>query len=302
MDTENTISRALNLNINDPVAVFDSGVGGISVLRELLKVMPQEHFYFYGDSKNAPYGTRTKEDVFHLTHEHVKNFLKMGIKGLCVACNTATSASVRRLRLMYPDLPIVGIEPALKPACTSMHHPKVLVMATPMTIREEKFHRLLDRFRDSADIYPLACPGLMEYVEAGKAGTPEVQEFLNQMLHDYAPDGKYGPMDAVVTGCTHYPFVKKEIEQALGGHTVIFDGAGGTAREMRRRLSAAGLLLPDGGQTISGSYSKASSADSDTSAQDRNINEQDIAAHVIFETSADDRDEKIELCKKLLMS
>ena len=269
--------------LNRPVAVFDSGVGGVSVLRELVRVMPKEHFYFYGDSANAPYGTKSKYEVLQLTRDHVEHFIDNGAKGVCIACNTAASAAVRKLRLGYPDFPIVGIEPALKPAVSFMDHPKVLVMATPMTISQEKFQTLMNKYGEEAEVYPLACPGLMEYVEAGKAGSKEVQDFLNDLLKDYAPGGKYGPMDAVVTGCTHYPFVKDQIEIALGGGTRVFDGANGTAREMRRRLFAAGCLIPEERNTEA-------------------LSDEQILSRVTFENSAPDREAKIELCKKLLLA
>ena len=269
--------------LNRPVAVFDSGVGGVSVLRELVRVMPKEHFYFYGDSKNAPYGTKSKYEVLQLTRDHVEHFIDSGAKGVCIACNTATSAAVRKLRLEYPDFPIVGIEPALKPAVSFMDHPKVLVMATPMTISQEKFQTLMNKYGEEAEVYPLACPGLMEYVEAGKAGSKEVQDFLNDLLKDYAPGGKYGPMDAVVTGCTHYPFVKDQIEIALGGGTRVFDGANGTTREMLRRLFEAGCLIPEERTTDA-------------------LSDEQILSRVAFENSAPDRETKIELCKKLLLA
>ena len=141
------------------IAVFDSGVGGISVLRELTKIMPNEDFIYYGDSANAPYGTKTLEEVRKLTCEHARRLLfEEGAKGLVVACNTATSAAVRVLREMYPEIPIVGIEPAVKPAVLCKENPRVLVMATPMTIREEKFHKLMDRYTNQGEIIPLPCP------------------------------------------------------------------------------------------------------------------------------------------------
>ena len=107
-----------------PVAVFDSGVGGVSVLRELVRVMPKEKFYFFGDSANAPYGTKSKYEVLQLTRDHVEHFIDKGAKGVCIACNTATSAAVRQLRLEYPEFPIVGIEPALKPAVYLLEYSK----------------------------------------------------------------------------------------------------------------------------------------------------------------------------------
>ena len=144
-----------------PIAVFDSGMGGVSVLRELIKTMPEEDFYYFGDSKNAPYGTKSTEKVRELTIAHTEDFMKMGAKGVVIACNTATSAAVRVLRLMYPELPLVGIEPAVKPAAEKYPQGNILVMATPITIREEKLHHLIERFGGHANVMPLACPGLL---------------------------------------------------------------------------------------------------------------------------------------------
>ena len=224
-----------------PIAVFDSGVGGISVLKEMVKVMPNEDFIYYGDSKHAPYGTKSLEEVRRLTIMHTQELLEQGAKAVAIACNTATSAAVRILRQMYPELPLVGIEPALKPAVLFKRHPRVLVMATPMTIREEKFHLLLERYQDQAEIYPLPCPGLMEYVESGHADSLEVRVFLEKLLGEY----RQKRMDAVVLGCTHYPFVKDVIADVMGPGVHIFDGGEGTARELRRRVHAAGLANPD---------------------------------------------------------
>ena len=133
-----------------PIGVFDSGVGGISVLRELIRVMPNENYIYLGDSKHAPYGTKPLETVRELTFENARLLLAQGAKGLVVACNTATSAAVRLMRSTYPQLPIVGIEPALKPAALQKEHPRVLVMATPMTVQQEKFRQLMARYEEKA--------------------------------------------------------------------------------------------------------------------------------------------------------
>ena len=138
-----------------PIGVFDSGVGGISVLRELVAQMPNENYIFFGDSKNAPYGTKTLEEVQKLTCADAEYLLSRGVKALVVACNTATSAAIRILREKYADMPVIGIEPALKPAVHAGGHPRVLVMATPMTLREEKFHALMQRFESDAEILRL---------------------------------------------------------------------------------------------------------------------------------------------------
>lgn len=223
-----------------PIGVFDSGVGGISVLQELLRVMPCENYIYLGDSKNAPYGTKPLEIVRQLTFENVRVLLDQGAKGLVVACNTATSAAVRLMRSMYPELPIVGIEPALKPAALQKEHPRVLVMATPMTVQQEKFRQLMARYEDKAEIYPLACPGLMEFIEAGDLDSEQLHDFLQKLLGPYLDKG----LDSIVLGCTHYPFARKMIRSIVGDAVTIFDGGEGTAREMRRRLAAADLLNP----------------------------------------------------------
>lgn len=223
-----------------PIGVFDSGVGGISVLQELIKVMPNENYIYLGDSKHAPYGTKPLETVRRLTFENVRTLLDQGAKGLVVACNTATSAAVRLMRGMYPDLPIVGIEPALKPAALQKEHPRVLVMATPMTVQQEKFRQLMARYEEKAEIYPLPCPGLMEFIEAGDLESDRLHDFLQALLEPYQEKD----LDSVVLGCTHYPFARKMIRRVLGDTVTIFDGGAGTAREMRRRLAAAELLNP----------------------------------------------------------
>ena len=223
-----------------PIGVFDSGVGGISVLQELIRIMPNENYIYLGDSKHAPYGTKPLETVRKLTFENVGLLLEQGAKGLVVACNTATSAAVRLMRGMYPDLPIVGIEPALKPAALQKEHPRVLVMATPMTVQQEKFKKLMERYESKAEIYPLPCPGLMEFIEAGDLESERLHDFLQELLAPYLDKD----LDSIVLGCTHYPFARKMIQNIVGDTVTIFDGGAGTAREMRRRLAAADLLNP----------------------------------------------------------
>lgn len=224
-----------------PIGVFDSGVGGISVLRELVKLMPEENYIYYGDSKHAPYGSKTLDEVRRLTGEHIEYLVKSGVKAVVIACNTATSAAIDLLREKYPDMPIVGIEPALKPAVLYKENAKVLVMATPMTIREEKFHHLMRLYEDQATIYPLSCPGLPEFVEAGNLDGADLEQFLRELFVPYL-----GRVDAVVLGCTHYPFVRPMIQKIFGNDVAIFDGGGGTARELRRRMKECGILNTTG--------------------------------------------------------
>ena len=232
------------MNKNDFIGVFDSGVGGISVLRHLVKVLPGERFLYFGDSANAPYGTRPKEEVKDLTFRAAEYFLSRGIKALVVACNTATSAAIADLRAAYPDLIVIGIEPALKLAADTCPGGTLGVMATPMTLREEKFALLMERFDKSCDIYKLPAPGLVELIETGKADSAEAEDLLRAL---FAPIPK---LDALVLGCTHYPFAAKAISRVLGEGTILLDGGDGTARETRRRLSEAGLLYDGPGDIL----------------------------------------------------
>jgi len=221
---------------NEYIAVFDSGVGGISVLRELVRQLPNERFLYYGDSANAPYGDRPTAQVQQLTLAAAEMLCKRGIKALVVACNTATAAAIRQLRQQYPDTVIIGIEPALKLAADQFPHGRIGVMATQVTLREEKFSRQLERF-PNVQVSLIPAPGLVERIEAGKAEDPETEALLRSILVPYA-----GKLDALVLGCTHYPFAKDAIARVLGNGTLLLDGSEGTARQTRRCLEAKDLL------------------------------------------------------------
>ena len=223
---------------NDYIAVFDSGVGGISVLRQLRKLLPEENYLYFGDSANAPYGCRTTEEVRRLTLAAAEKLTaEHPVKALVVACNTATAAAIGALRAKYPDLIVIGIEPALKLAADHYPGGNIGVMATRVTLREEKFDTLLHRFDENCTVYKIPAPGLVELVEAGKEEGPEMDALLRSILGPYV-----GKLNALVLGCTHYPFAAKAISRLLGPETVLLDGGEGTARETKRRLALAGLL------------------------------------------------------------
>ena len=222
----------------DYIAVFDSGVGGISVLRHLRQQLPGERFLYYGDSANAPYGSRSTEEVRQLTLAAAKTLTtEYPIKALVIACNTATAAAVKQVRAAYPDLIVIGIEPALKVAADHFPGGRVGVMATEVTLREEKFDTLLHRFDENCTITKIPAPGLVQLIEAGKVDGEETEVLLHQILDPYQ-----GKLDALVLGCTHYPFAASAISRVLGSGVVLLEGGGGTARETRRRLEKAGLL------------------------------------------------------------
>ena len=225
-------------NKNRPIGFFDSGVGGLSVLKEALKVMPNEDYIYFGDSKNAPYGMKSAKEVRDLTFKAVEFLLNKGVKGIAIACNTATSAAVAELRTVYPDLPLVGIEPALKPAVELNNEGDILIMATAMTLKEEKFKRLMERYKERASIIPVPCPGLVEFIEEGKFQGEEIEGYLLNKINTY----KNGKIAAIVLGCTHYPFIKETLIEIVGEGVDIIDGGLGTAKELRRRLSESELL------------------------------------------------------------
>ena len=230
----------------DYIAVFDSGLGGISVLRHLLRLMPGERYLYFGDSANAPYGSRSTSEVRDLTLAAAERLMaEKPLKALVLACNTATAAAVKDLRRKYPDLIVIGIEPALKVAADHYPGGRIGVMATEVTLREEKFDTLLHRFHENCSVTKIPMPGLVQLVEAGKTDSPEMDELLQTLLAPYL-----GRLDAVVLGCTHYPLASAAISRVLGRDVVLLEGGDGTARETRRRLAAAGLLEEGSGELI----------------------------------------------------
>ncbi|MBR5302133.1 MAG: glutamate racemase [Clostridia bacterium] len=229
----------------DYIAVFDSGVGGVSVLRELMALMPQERYLYFGDSANAPYGTRPTAEVRALTLAAAQKLMARGCKALVVACNTATAAAIKDLREIYPEKIIIGIEPALKVAADHFPGKAVGVLATPVTLREEKFDILLQRFAGICAVHKLPAPGLAELVERGMAESAEAEALLTPLLTPYKDQ-----FAAVVLGCTHYPFAAPVIQRLVGRNTALLDGGPGTARQTRRRLQAEGLLWNGPGELI----------------------------------------------------
>ena len=221
------------------IAVFDSGVGGISVLRALVAELPHERFSYFGDSANAPYGERSEGEILRLTHTHIETFIDNGAKAVVIACNTATSVAARSLRAAYPDIPIIGVEPALKPAAEAFPGGNILVMATPVTLALDKYHDLAARIDKSCTVHAVACPELAARIERGNLNAPDVTELIEKYVGCYR-----GSVDAVVLGCTHYPFIASAIRDVLGD-VRLFDGGAGTARQLRRRLAAVNELAPD---------------------------------------------------------
>ena len=218
-------------------AIIDSGVGGISVLAQAHRMLPQENFLFFADYLHAPYGDRQTDEIIQLMEKHCSHFAQEGAKAILIACNTATSAAASHLRSVL-SIPILGMEPALKPAVQEIDG-QVLVLATSLTIREEKFQNLLAAFAEGKNVIPLACPGLMELVEKDPAGS-EAKDYLSALLHPYQASIK-----AIVLGCTHYVFLRPLLRQIVP-QAALYDGNEGVCRHLADVLKQNQTLGGDG--------------------------------------------------------
>ena len=225
-----------------PIGVLDSGVGGVYVLRQAVQLMPRENFIFYGDLGNAPYGSRPLEEIRRISLAAARRLVDQGAKALLVACNTATSAAVDTMRERFP-IPVVGVEPALKPAMEARKDGKIAVMATPATLRLPRFARLMQACGLKEALVPLPCPGLSLMVERYGPGSGVITDYLAE-LFSHAP---LEQLDGVVIGCTHYSYLKGDLRDMLGG-VPLFDGASGAARQLERVLRLRGLLRQQQGE------------------------------------------------------
>ena len=219
-----------------PIGVMDSGVGGISTLAALTAVLPHENFIYFGDTAHNPYGEKSDDEVRELTANVVDYLIERGSKAIVIACNTATSAAADYLRKRYSDISILGIEPALKPAVESYPIGTILVMATPVALRREKYQQLEDRVAGSATVIDSPCPGLASCIEQEDGDNTTLKALLQELIGGYA-----GEVDAVVLGCTHYIFAKELIADILGP-VEFFDGSMGTARNLEKHLREQQLL------------------------------------------------------------
>lgn len=223
---------------NFSIGFFDSGVGGISVLKEAVKLLPKENYIYIGDSLNAPYGVKTPEEVRKLTFNMVDKLISMNVKAIVVACNTATSIAIDELRRSYKEIPIIGIEPALKPAVENYGNGIIVIMATPMTLSENKFSKLRERYNKASDIISMPCDGLVEIIEGGNIKGEVVEGYLRNRFKDVPKER----VSSVVLGCTHYPFIKEALVNVINDDVAIIDGSLGTVKQLKRKLDQKGLL------------------------------------------------------------
>lgn len=215
------------------IGIFDSGIGGVTVLKEILKILPNEDYIYYSDSKNNPYGDKSDEEIFNMCDKIVKYFKEKECKAIVIACNTASAKSAKLLREKYPEDIIVAIEPAYKMVHDYAYDKTTLVMATKGTIDSEKFHKLYKRY-DNHKTYLLACKGLADIIEEGNK--EKIQLYLKENLSKYV-----GKVQNVVLGCTHYPLIQDEISSVLGD-VKFFNGAGSLARHLKYILEEENII------------------------------------------------------------
>ena len=209
------------------IGVFDSGIGGVSVLREMIKLIPKGHFIYYSDSLHNPYGDKSEDEVYSIVKTIVDYLLDKGCVVIILACNTASTICVKRLREEYPDTLFIAIEPAYKMVHDYNPNGKTLVMATEGTIKSEKFLTLFNKY-DNKNTILLPCKGLAELIEEGNE--VKIDRYLDDNL------SKYKDIDNVVLGCTHYPLIKDNIRKVLG-NVNFFDGSVGVSKELLRQLN-----------------------------------------------------------------
>lgn len=233
-----------------PIGVFDSGIGGLSVLQALQAALPHEHFVYLADNAHAPYGEKSDLQVRERTHAIAEHLIaKHQIKALVVACNTATAAAIHELRARHPHLPLVGVEPALKPAVALSQTRRIGVMATRGTVGSDKFARLLASQQDQAEFVVQACNGLALAIEQSTlpqhadAAQQRISELLTTCTSGMGAFGSApGQMDTLVLGCTHYVFAQDALQTLLGPSVRLVSTGEPVARQTRRLLEAAGLL------------------------------------------------------------
>ena len=216
------------------IGVFDSGIGGVTVLREIIKILPNENYIYYSDSKNNPYGDKTKQEIIKRCEEVFSYLLEKNCKAIVIACNTASAIAVNTLREKYKDIPIIAIEPAYKMVHDYAYDGETLVMATKGTIESERFNLLYNKYNNHKTKL-LECVGLADRIEEGNEN--KIKEYLEKNLKEYK-----GKVENVVLGCTHYPLIQEEIGQVLGENVRFFNGANRLAVHLKEVLLEKDLI------------------------------------------------------------
>jgi len=229
-----------NIKSYAPIGIFDSGVGGISVLRTIHGELPNEATIYFADQAHVPYGDRTLVEVRKFAEEITRFLIANEAKMIVVACNTASAAALHYLRAIFPSMPFVGMEPAVKPAANSTKSGVVGILATPATFQGTLYSSLIERFANNVTVLQDTCPGLVAQIEKGRTESPKTRSILKTALIPMLDKG----VDTVVLGCTHYPFVIPMIEEITGPDVSVIDPAPAVARQVFRLLEQHNLLQP----------------------------------------------------------
>ena len=220
-----------------PIGVFDSGVGGISVLQHIHALLPHEQLLYVADSRYAPYGNKTPQEIQSRCFEIADFLIAKGVKAIVVACNTATAAAIDKMREKY-NLPIIGMEPAVKPAAEASKNGVIGVLATVGTLKSAQFAGLLESYGRNVKVVTQGCVGLVECIERGELRSDNTLNLLEQYCQPLLEEGA----DTIVLGCTHYPFVKPLIRQVVGGDVILIDTGAAVAKQLQKRLAMLDLL------------------------------------------------------------
>lgn len=221
------------------IGIFDSGIGGLTILHQAMILMPQEKFLFYADTDHVPYGTKSREQVISYVDQVIQFMISHDCKAVVIACNTATAVAAELMRNRYAFLPIIGIEPAVKPAVKESGGKRVLVVATPLAVHEKRLKNLVERVDDAHLVDLLELPGLVEFAERGEFVSEQVTTYLQERFADYKLE-QYGEL---VLGCTHFNYFKDTFQKLMPSHIHLIDGSLGTVRQLMRVLSTKGLLI-----------------------------------------------------------
>ena len=222
---------------NNPLGVFDSGIGGLSVLKQIIKLLPNEKYIYYADTDNVPYGLKTKEQILEYVENAIDFLNSKKVKAMVVACNTATSVAIKDLRSDY-NIPIIGIEPAIKPAVENRKNKKVLLMATPVTVKGEKIRNLIKRLGAEDIVELIAMPKLVEFAESGEFNTERVKEYVSESLEKFNLE----EYSYLVLGCTHFPYFKTTLKEMLPDNICVIDGSIGVAERLKEVLEDNKIL------------------------------------------------------------
>lgn len=231
-----------------PIGIFDSGLGGLSILKEVRRQLPRENILYFADQGRLPYGPRPVEEVRLFAGQITRFLLARGAKAIVVACNTASAAALKHLRQNFPHVPFVGMEPAVKPAAEQTRSRIVGVIATEATCQSDVFASVVERFANGVRVIPRACPGLVTQVEAGELDSPLTHRLLHESLDPMLEAG----IDSLVLGCTHFPFLIPAIAAIVGPKVRIFDPAPAVARQVGRVVGAHGAPEPAASTSAAG--------------------------------------------------